>query len=294
MDTITLPAYAKINLSLDILGTLPNGYHEVQMLMQSVSLKDEITIKKTAEKGIRLFVENADLPTDNRNLAYRAAMAFCATFPVSEGISVQLRKNIPAAAGLAGGSSDAAAVLRGLNLLYGSPASLNKLQEIGLTLGADVPYCLQLGCALAEGIGEHLTALPSAPKCHCLLVKPPQGASTKEIYTAYDAMEKAGLIVHPRTSVLLGAIASDDYSLLTQNLGNVLEPVTSERVPQIREIKKEMLLLGADAAQMSGSGPTVFGLFSDAGKAQNAYEAFLGGPYKDACFLTEWTDTFLE
>lgn len=293
MDTITLPAYAKINLSLDILGTLPNGYHEVRMLMQSVSLKDEITLCKITEKKILLSVENTDLPTDSRNLAYRAASAFFETFSVSEGVSVRLKKNIPAAAGLAGGSSDAATVLRGMNLLFGSPASLTDLQKIGLTLGADVPYCLQLGCALAEGIGERLTPLRPAPDCCCLLVKPPQGASTKEIYTAYDAMEKAGLIAHPDTSCLLRAIASGDYGLLTQNLGNVLEPVTSARVSDIQKIEKEMLLLGADAAQMSGSGPTVFGLFSDAAKAQKAYETFLNGPYGDACFLTRWTDTVL-
>ena len=284
----TAYAYAKINLSLDILGTLPNGYHEVRMIMQSLQLHDTITLTTNNTPGIIMTCSDASLPVDERNLAYRAAVSFCEAYHISDGIALRLEKKIPVAAGLAGGSSDAAAVLRGLNEMYGCPATSDELAALGVKLGADVPYCLMLGTALSEGIGERLTALPSAPACHCLLVKPAAGASTKQIYTDYDALVQTANIKHPDTDALLSALSKGDYNTLVSGLCNVLEPVTMGLVPDIAVIKNTLHTLGADGVLMSGSGPTVFALFSDLDTAKRAEAHFLTTEYAPGTFLTSF------
>ena len=286
LSTHTAYAYAKINLSLDILGTLPNGYHEVRMIMQSLQLHDTITLNINNSTGITMTCSDASLPVDGHNLAYRAAAAFCETYHISDGITLHLEKKIPVAAGLAGGSSDAAAVLRGLNEMYGCPATAEELAALGVRLGADVPYCLMLGTALSEGIGERLTALPSAPACHCLLVKPAAGASTKQIYTDYDALVQTTDIRHPDTDALLSALSESNYPALVSGLCNVLEPVTMGLVPDIAVIKDTLHALGADGVLMSGSGPTVFALFSDPDTAKRAEAHFLATEYAPGTFLT--------
>ena len=287
LSTHTAYAYAKINLSLDILGTLPNGYHEVRMIMQSLQLHDTVTLKITAATGITMTCSDASLPVDEHNLAYRAAALFCNTYQIAEGIELHLEKKIPVAAGLAGGSSDAAAVLRGLNEMYGHPATAEELAALGVKLGADVPYCLMLGTALSEGIGERLTTLPAAPDCHCLLVKPAAGASTKQIYTDYDALVQTTNIKHPVTDALLSSLSSGDYHTLVTGLCNVLEPVTMRLVPDIAAIKENLQFLDADGVLMSGSGPTVFALFSDLEKAKRAEAHFLQTEYAPGTFLTK-------
>lgn len=281
-------AYAKINLSLDILGTRPDGYHEVRMLMQSLSLRDTITLSVTGAPGLTMTCSDVGLPTDEHNLAYRAAALFCRTYDITTGIALHLEKQIPVAAGLAGGSSDAAAVLRGLNEMFGAPATKEELASLGLTLGADVPYCLMLGTALSEGIGEKLTPLAAAPNCYCLLVKPEAGASTKQIYTEYDTMAAAETICHPDTDGILAALEQGDYNGLTSRLCNVLEPVTTKLVPEIATIKETLKDLGADGVLMSGSGPTVFALYTDKEKAQNAEEHFKQTSYAPRTYLTEF------
>lgn len=284
----TVFAYAKINLSLDILGTRPDGYHEVRMLMQSLTLHDTITLEVQPSPGVFLACSEPSLPTDERNLAYRAATLFLSAYAPSYGAVLHLEKKIPSAAGLAGGSSDAAAVLRGLNVMFGSPASDAALSSLGLQLGADVPYCLLLGTALSEGIGERLTPLPAAPACYCLLVKPAAGASTKQVYTDYDALAETTEILHPDTKGLLDALAAGDYTGLASRLCNVLEPVTLRLVPEIADLKETLYSLGADGALMSGSGPTVFGLFSSEAAAKNAEAHFLRTGYAPRTFLTEF------
>lgn len=284
----TARAYAKINLSLDILSTRPDGYHEVRMIMQSLQLHDTVTMKIGSGQGITMTCSGAALPADEHNLAYRAAVLFCNTHGISAGIELHLEKKLPIAAGLAGGSSDAAAVLRGLNEMYGKPAAAKELASLGIKLGADVPYCLMLGTALSEGIGERLTPLPAAPDCYCLLVKPAAGASTKEIYTAYDALVQTTDTRHPDTETLLTALSDGDYKTLVSGLCNVLEPVTMKLVPEIASLKETLQALGADGVLMSGSGPTVFALFSDPATAKRAEAHFLSTEYAQGTFLTEF------
>ena len=284
----TAYAYAKINLSLDILDTRPDGYHEVQMIMQSLMLHDTATLITTEDKGIVMTCSDTSLPVDEHNLAYRAAALFCETYDIPYGIKLHLEKNIPVAAGLAGGSSDAAAVLRGLNEMFDFPATKEELAALGLRLGADVPYCLMLGTALSEGIGEKLTVLPAAPSCYCLLVKPEAGASTKQIYTDYDALAATTEITHPDTEGLLLALSAGDYAGITSRLCNVLEPMTLRHVPEIATVKDTLRKLNADGILMSGSGPTVFSLFSDKEKAQRAEAHFKQTSYAPRTFLTEF------
>ena len=287
LQTYTSYAYAKINLSLDILGTRPDGYHEVRMIMQSLQLHDTITLSQTDTPGITMTCSDTTLPVDEHNLAYRAAALFCRTYGITDGIALHLEKKIPVAAGLAGGSSDAAAVLRGLNEMYGTLATAEELAALGVTLGADIPYCLMLGTALSEGIGERLTPLPAAPHCYCLLVKPAAGASTKQIYTEYDALAQTTDIKHPNTDLMLLALSEGNYSALVSGLCNVLEPVTTRLVPEIISIKEALRSLRADGVLMSGSGPTVFALFSDPETAKRAEAYFLQTKYAPGTFLTE-------
>ena len=287
MNTITKNAYAKINLSLDILSTRPDGYHEVRMVMQSLTLHDTVTVQKEegCEGNISVSSNLPFLPSDDRNLAVKASKLFFATYHINNNISIHLHKQIPVSAGLAGGSSNAAATFHALNELFDVHASLKELQKLGVQIGADVPYCLQLGTVLAEGIGEQLTALPSAPAGYCLLVKPHAGVSTKQVYTEYDALP-----VPARTDVdsVLLALEHGSFSEMAEHLGNVLEPVTTAMHPEILRIKTALHDKGALGTLMSGSGPTVFGLFSSAAKAKSAYDYFKNGPYGKQTFLTEF------
>ncbi|MCR4891906.1 MAG: 4-(cytidine 5'-diphospho)-2-C-methyl-D-erythritol kinase [Lachnospiraceae bacterium] len=259
-------ANAKINLGLDITGVRENGYHDLRMVMQTLQLSDIVSVERdgagrdiiteTLKEGERGLV-----PDDRTNLAYRAARLLFDEFGIEEGIRIRIQKRIPIAAGLAGGSSDAAAVLRAVNDLFSLGLSLEELQSRGVTLGADIPYCLVGGTRIAEGIGEELTpVVPAMPVCPVLLIKPKAAVSTGAVYTAYD---KGRQDFHPNIEKLVSAIRDGDLKLVGKSLGNVLEQVTVSMVPEIREVKQFLMGEGALGSLMSGSGPTVFGLFSD-------------------------------
>ena len=301
--TITLTAHAKINLTLDVTGVRPNGYHDVEMVMQSIGLYDELTAKRTTGNELSLSCRFSDslggltLPTGPKNLVCKAALAFfdaCRKegklkreLPENTGVDFTLIKNIPAEAGMGGGSTDAAAALRALNILFETGFSTEELCRIGAGVGADVPFCVLGGTALAKGIGEILTPLPDAPDTHLLLVKPPVGASTKEIYDGLVLDENT---VHPDTAGMIKALETKDYDLMCSGLSNILEPVTIGLLPVIGEIKKKIINLGADAALMSGSGSTVFGMFKDKEKALAALE-YSKSSKELYCTLTNFSKT---
>lgn len=267
---IIAKSYAKINLSLDVLKRLDNGYHEVKMIMQSVNLFDLIIADK-CESGISLSTNIKTLPTGEKNLAYRAADLFFRETGIKGGVKILVHKNIPIAAGLAGGSGNAAAVLCILNSMYDAGLNDTELNSLGLQLGADVPFCITGGTQLAEGIGEKLTPLHSAAGMAILLVKPSDGISTQQIYKKIDYTPN---LVHPDTELLIDAISKKDYGKICGNLGNIMETVTIGECPEISRIKEQMLKLGADGALMSGSGPTVFGIFPDNISAKKALNYF--------------------
>lgn len=267
MDKLELKALGKINLGLDVLGRRENGYHDVRMVMQTVYLYDQITIKKTKEPGIKLETNLFYLPVNENNLAYRAAKLLMDEFHIEEGVSIYLDKHIPVAAGMAGGSSNAAAVLYGINRMFSLGLSEQELKDRGVTLGADVPYCIMRGTVLAEGIGEVLTPLPPMPRCYVLLAKPPISVSTKLVYEKLDSHEIEN---HPDIDGILDGLKEQDLKKVASSMGNVLEKVTIEEYPVIEEIKNVMKEEGALNAMMSGSGPTVFGIYDDKVKARKA------------------------
>ena len=270
MDEISLKALAKINLGLDVLGKREDGYHEVRMVMQTIHLYDRVEIKKTRSPHIHVETNLYYLPVNEDNLVYRAAKLMKDEFQIKEGVRIVLQKFIPVAAGLAGGSSDAAAVLVGMNRIFNLGLKQNKLMELGLKIGADVPFCIMRGTALAEGIGEKLTALPPMPKCPVLIAKPAISVSTKAVYEGlklYDGME------HPDIDGVMEGIQQKDLKGVASHMGNILETVTIPMYPVIEDIKKLMLENGALNAMMSGSGPTVFGLFPNEKEIRRAYEA---------------------
>lgn len=270
MDEISLKALAKINLGLDVLGKREDGYHEVRMVMQTIHLYDRVEIKKTRSPHIHVETNLYYLPVNEDNLVYRAAKLMKDEFQIKEGVRIVLQKFIPVAAGLAGGSSDAAAVLVGMNRIFNLGLKQNKLMELGLKIGADVPFCIMRGTALAEGIGEKLTALPPMPKCPVLIAKPAISVSTKAVYEGlklYDGME------HPNIDGVMEGIQQKDLKGVASHMGNILETVTIPMYPVIEDIKKLMLENGALNAMMSGSGPTVFGLFPNEKEIRRAYEA---------------------
>lgn len=260
MDKIKLKALGKINLGLDVLGRRPNGYHDVRMVMQTVYLYDQILLEKTDKEGISLKTNLFYLPVNENNLAYRAAKMLIDEFTIKEGVHISLEKHIPVAAGMAGGSSNAAAVLYGMNRLFQLGLTDQELMERGVKLGADVPYCIMRGTVLAEGIGEELTPLPAMPKCHVLLAKPPISVSTQKVYEKLDAQE---VTKHPDIDGILLGLQTGDLKKITSSMGNVLENVTITEYPQIERIKDVMKEEGALNAMMSGSGPTVFGIYDD-------------------------------
>lgn len=283
----TVHARAKINLTLDVTGQREDGYHTVQMVMQSVALHDEVKVTVThgekKPRGIILTCDLPYLPVDERNLAYRAAELFYKeTGTLLETCEIHIEKRIPIAAGLAGGSSDAAAVLRALAALHATGLTDDELCAMGLKLGADVPYCLRGGTMLAEGIGEELTALAPMPHCWVVLCKPPFAVSTREVYQAIDAVD---IKKRPDTAGMIKSLEKGDFAGICKRLSNVMETVTASKRRQIGEIKAFLTENGADGTLMSGSGPTVYGLFSDEGRARTAAK-MLSRRFADT-FLTE-------
>ena len=290
---ITKKAYGKVNLGLDITGRREDGYHLVRMVMQSVDIFDTLTFekietttyisnsgtgeslddgKKTENSPIIITATNdPSLSLGEDNLIYKAARLLMDRFNIADGVRISLTKEIPIAAGMAGGSSDCAATLKGINELFELGLSEEELRDIGVTLGADVPYCIMGGTTLSEGIGEILTRLPDIPKVTFLLAKPEFGISTKEAYGAFDSIPEAD-VKHPDIDGMVEAVRSGNLSGITDRLGNVLEQASIPAHPQIEEIKKIMGENGAEAALMSGSGPTVFGIFTDTDRAWAALE----------------------
>ena len=268
MDELVLNAYAKINLSLDVVGKLENGYHLVRMIMQTVGIFDVLRFRRT-EGEIRITSDAGDLPLGEDNLIYKAAALMKEEYGIRGGIAVHLEKNIPVAAGMAGGSTDGAATLKAMNLLYDLGLSEEELCRQGVRLGADVPYCIMGGTALSEGIGEVLTPLPPMPECVLLVAKPEISVSTKYVYEQLDSREIA---VHPDVDGMRMAIEGQDVAGVIKRLGNVLETVTIDKYPIVNDIKQAMLEAGALGSLMSGSGPTVFGIFTKEDAARAAGE----------------------
>lgn len=260
MESIRLKARAKINLGLDVIGRRENGYHDVRMVMQTVGLYDRIIMTRIPEEEIRIKTNIGFLPVNENNLVYKAIMLMKSKYKLDGGIEVDLNKFIPVAAGMAGGSSDAASALFGMNRLYELNLPIGELMNIGVEIGADVPYCIMRGTALAEGIGEKLTRLPDMPFCHILIAKPPVNVSTKLVYENLDSTQ---IKSHPDIDGIIEAIKLKDVALVASRMGNVLESVTVPLYPVIDSIKRDMIEHGAINAMMSGSGPTVFGIFPD-------------------------------
>ena len=262
-----LRAMAKINLALDVLGKRPDGYHDVRMIMQTVTMYDDIELLKKPESGIELSTSLPYIPVDERNLAYRAAQLLMDEFGVNEGLRIRLHKFIPVAAGLAGGSTDAAAVLVGVNSMFRLGLSTEDLMKRGAALGADVPFCVMRGTALAEGIGEKLTRLPPAPDCSVLIAKPGVSVSTR---AAYEALRENEITSHPDIDGMIASIREGDLYGVASRMENVFEPGIAEMHPVIKELITQIEENGAIKAVMSGSGPTVFGIFDDKKKAEHA------------------------
>lgn len=267
MLELNLKALAKINLGLDVLRRREDGYHEVRMIMQTIHLYDKIQIRKLPKPGIEVTTNLYYLPVNENNLVYKAAKLLMDEFQIPEGVHIGLKKHIPVAAGMAGGSSDAAAVLFGVNRMFRLGLSRQQLMVRGVKIGADVPYCILRGTALAEGIGEKLTSLPPAPKCPVLIAKPPISVSTRMVYENLKLNEST---VHPDIDAVISAIEAGDGRAMAEHMGNVLESVTCVRYPVIGQLKDIMVKYGAINAMMSGSGPTVFGLFPDRKTARTA------------------------
>ncbi len=279
-NKITLEAPAKINLLLDIIRRLPNGYHSLFMVMQTVSLYDTVELSLRSDGEIRLSCTQPQLPTDSKNIAWRAAKLFFETAGLTFGADIKLTKRIPFAAGLAGGSTDAAAVLKGLNTLCKTGYTVNQLCDMGVKLGADVPFCIMGGTMLAQDIGQVLSPLPPFEGYSIVLVKPDVSVSTKEAYEAFDSCTD---IRHPDCLAALHSAAKGDYKAVLANAGNVFEQFIE--VPGRADIKAVMRNCGCVTCCMSGSGPTVFGVFDNRENAEKCVE-ILKKQYKQV-FLTE-------
>lgn len=271
MNSIILKGRAKINLTLDVVGKRENGYHDLEMIMQSINLYDTIYIRKTKVPGVRLKANYSWLPTNEKNIAYRAAQVFFEESGINGGVAIEITKRIPVAAGLAGGSTDAAAALVGLNRLYETHYSKEELMEMGLKLGADVPFCIARGTMLAEGIGEVLTPLTPMPHTYVVLVKPPISVSTA---TVYKSLNLETVKKHPQTQVVIEALQEGNVKKIAEHMDNVLEEVTIPMHAEIEEIKKNFMKHGAIGSMMSGSGSTVFGLFQTKEAANKAARYF--------------------
>lgn len=284
MYEMRLKALAKINLGLDVIRRREDGYHEVKMIMQTIRLYDRIVMRKRREPKIQVKTNLFYLPENENNLVYKAAKLLIEEFKIQQGVQIDLQKFIPVAAGMAGGSSDAAAVLYGMNRMFHLGLSLEELMEHGVKIGADVPYCLMRGTALAEGIGEQLTKLSPVPQCKILIAKPAISVSTKFVYENLKLDENT---VHPDIDLLIQDIETKNLADMAAHMGNVLESVTIPNYPVIAQIKEQMIKDGALNAMMSGSGPTVFGIFDDKEKAEVAYKRMLEGNLAKQVYLTE-------
>ena len=282
-NDISLKALAKINLGLDVVRRREDGYHEVRMIMQTIQLYDRLDIKRTQEPGIKIQTNLSFLPVNENNLIYKAAKLLMDEFSITDGVSVKLDKRIPVAAGMAGGSTDAAAMLIGVNRLFSLGLTKRELMERGVQIGADVPYCIMRGTALAEGIGEALSPLPPMVKCPVLIAKPSISVSTKFVY---QNLKLDDTTIHPDIDRLIDDIKAKNLHDIAAHMGNVLETVTIPNYPVIDEIKKHMLSNGAVGAMMSGSGPTVFGLFDDEDTAKKAYKAMRSSHLARQVYLT--------
>ena len=283
MDTIRLKARAKINLGLDVVRRREDGYHEVKMVMQMLRLYDQIDIEKTQESGILVRSNLSFLPTDERNIAYKAAKVMIDQFGLEQGVIIRIEKHIPVAAGMAGGSTDGAAVWYGMNKLFGLRLNQKKIRELGVKLGADVPYCLMRQTAVSEGIGEILTPISPLQDCPILIAKPSVSVSTRHVYEHLKLDEQT---MHPDIDGIVTALADGDLYGVTDRMANVLETVTVPEHPVIDEIKKQMMASGAVNALMSGSGPTVFGIFDDEEKAKKACEDMKASGLARQIYLT--------
>lgn len=283
IDKTTQRAYAKINIGLDVLRRRADGYHEVKMIMQTVDIYDELVLERRKEPGIELRMDNSELPSGGDNLICRAADLLFREKEITGGVNISLTKRIPIAAGMAGGSADAAAALRGVNELFDLGYSLKELQALGVGLGADIPYCLAGGTMLSEGIGEILTPLPAPPAAHLVIAKPDINVSTAFVYGNLHA---DSLAWHPDIDGMIAALQKGDLDGITGRLGNVLETVTVKAHPVIEQIKELLRKQGAENALMSGSGPTVFGIFKEKETAARAAEAVERGRLAKQIFVT--------
>ncbi|MCI9318609.1 MAG: 4-(cytidine 5'-diphospho)-2-C-methyl-D-erythritol kinase [Lachnospiraceae bacterium] len=277
-----MKAHAKINLGLDVVGKLPNGYHEVRMVMQTVGIYDELTFSRT-ECGIMVTTDSEELPIEEDNLIYKAANLMKDKYDIREGIHIHLQKNIPIAAGMAGGSADAAAAMKGISRMFGLDTSLLELMELGASIGADVPYCVIGGTALAEGIGEKLTPLEPAPECFVLVAKPDINVSTRYVY---ERLNVAAIEKHPDIDGMVAAIGKGSLQGILDRMENVLESVTVQEYPVVDALKQRMKELGAVNSLMSGSGPTVFGIFLEKRLAEAALDRLAQEQLAKQIFVT--------
>lgn len=275
-SSLNIKAFAKINLGLDVIGKRKDGYHEIRTIMQSVGVFDTLCLKREKGSGIRLFCDQPSVPSDRTNLAYRAAELMFRKYGIEGGMEIRLHKRIPAAAGLGGGSSDAAAVMTGIRELYGLKCSFSDLEEAAVLIGADVPYCIRGGTVLAEGIGEKMTRLPDMPDCTVVIVKPEANISTKLIFENLG-IEKLDARSHPDMEKVIRSIYGKDVAGVAENMGNILETVTLKLCPEIGTIKAAMIDAGAAGALMSGSGSAVFGIFTDGDNAEKCAASFRAG-----------------
>ena len=269
---LLVKAPAKINLSLDVLGKRQDGYHEVKMIMTTIDLADRLELMELAEDRIEILSHNRYVPDDQRNLAYQAAKLLKEKFNVKKGVSITIEKTIPVAAGLAGGSSDAAATLRGLNKLWSLGLTIDELAELGAEIGSDVSFCVYGGTAIATGRGEKIEHIKTPPSCWVILAKPHIGVSTADVYGNL----KLNRVTHPNVDKMVDVINAGDYKGICDTVGNVLEDVTFAMHPEVARIKAQMKRFGADAVLMSGSGPTVFGLVHHDSRMHRIYNGLKG------------------
>ncbi len=278
---------SKVNLGLDVLRRRDDGYHEVRMIMQTLKLCDELYFEETQKKEISIVCNSENLECDENNLIYKAARLIMDEAGIDRGLDIRLKKNIPIAAGMAGGSSDAAATLVALNKMFGIDFDIAKLKEIGVKIGADVPYCIEGGTQLSEGIGEKLTRLKDAPQCFVVVAKPHIGVSTKYVY---ENLHVEMIKTHPNIDAMLKGIDAGDLIEISSHMENILENVTEKKYPVIAMLKSKLKSMGALNSLMSGSGPTVFALFDDKDKADKACEAVLDtGEVAFGC-VTQFSD----
>ncbi|WP_418751798.1 4-(cytidine 5'-diphospho)-2-C-methyl-D-erythritol kinase [Frisingicoccus sp.] len=284
MNTIQMKAYGKVNLGLDVLRRREDGYHEVRMIMQTVQLYDKITMEERHREGIELETNLPFLPVNENNIAYRAARMLMEEFHIPGGLNIKIEKHIPVAAGMAGGSTDGAAVLYGVNQIYQLGLTKRQLMERGVRLGADVPYCIMRGTVLSEGIGEILTPVASMPDCHILVAKPPISVSTKYVY---EHLKLDSVKRRPDIDGMIEALEAGNLKGVADSMENVLETVTIPEHPEIEAIKDVMRSGGALNAMMSGSGPTVFGIFDDEEKGMWTRDILRNGTLAKQVYLVK-------